>query len=371
MKKILVGTILTLCILLLATCQRLVESPNAAAKLELTATVLEYTSVKTEFGNASLKNLVTDGTANVFNNHTATLGRVLFYDKSLSINNAVSCGSCHNQANGFADGKKHSMGFGGKILSRNTPAILKTIAGTGLFWDLRAANALKLSLEPVFNHLEMGIVNEEMLLEKVSSQDYYPALFEKAYGSTEINKDKIAKAIAVFMNSIFTPDLRTLVDSKQWKDTYEKSALISLGKELYFSNRTKCAVCHSASLSSIGGGYSGVNSPVRGSANIGLDLAYNDNGVSEGNFKIPDLINVALTAPYMHDGRYNTLEEVVEHYNSRIKKHPKLSNDLMSNGEPLRLNLSEIEKQALVAFLKSLNDDYTAKDPKFSDPFKY
>jgi len=370
MKKLLVGTILTLFLLSMATCQRIVDSPNSAAKLELPATVFDYITIKTQFGNTSLKHMANDGTADVFNNHTATLGRVLFYDQSLSINNSVSCGSCHNQAKGFTDGKKHSMGFGGKILSRNTPAILKTIAGTGLFWDLRASNALALSLEPVFNHLEMGIVNEEMLLEKVSSQDYYPALFEKAYGSTEINKDKIAKAIAVFMNSLFTPDLRTLVDSKQWKDAYEKSALVNLGKDLYFSNRTKCAVCHSASLS-FGGGYAGTNSPVMGSANIGLDQAYNDNGVSEGNFKIPDLINVGLSAPYMHDGRYNTLEEVVEHYNSRIKKHPKLAADLMSNGEPLRLNLSEIEKQALVAFLKSLNDDYTIKDPKFSDPFKH
>lgn len=362
-------------------------------KLKLPEIPFDYSHVELDGERQNIKNQIMDKSREVFNDHTATLGRVLFYERALSVNNSVSCGSCHIQSKGFTDGLKHSVGFGGKTTPRNTPSVFNTFTGKSLFWDVRAKNSVDLSLEPVFNHLEMGIESDEMLLKKIKERTYYPELFKNAFGKEEITKEKVALALASFMNSIAGDDLMAFVMSEDYKKQYANNQMVNLGKDLYFSKRTQCASCHSVSSRSpvfgggfpidpgffpdedifFGGGgfdgYMGSNAPVPGVSNIGLDFNYSDNGAGEGNFKIPNLMNVALTAPYMHDGRYNTLEEVIEHYNSGIRNHPKLDPKFVKNGKVVRLNLTKTEKDALVAFLRTLKNDKVLTDPKFSDPF--
>jgi cytochrome c peroxidase len=149
--------------------------------------------------------------------------------------------------------------------------------------------------------------------------------------------------------------------------------LENIGRELFFSNKAKCSQCHAGS--NFKAPDNDPNSPyslptIKGTANIGLDIVYADNGKEDGQFKIPTLRNIALTAPYMHDGRFKTLEEVVEHYNSGVKAHTKLDDKLKTNGTPQHLNLNDVEKMALVAFLNTLTDQSMITDPKFANPFK-
>lgn len=302
-------------------------------------------------------------------NHGATLGRVLFYDPQLSINNSVACASCHHQSMGFADNNAGSTGFGGKKTPRNSMSITNVGFNNNLFWDSRVQGVKNLVMQPIQNHIEMGMESPSVLQEKLASIEYYPALFEKAFGDSYISTDRIADAMTQFMCSMVSCNSK--FDEAQEADFSTFSPLERMGKDL-FMGKAKCGQCHSgANFSAPDGFFGGYGGPtIKGTANIGLDVNYADNGMGEGKFKIPTLRNIALTAPYMHDGRFNTLEQVVEHYNKGIKNHNKLDEKLREDGLPQNLDLSSVEKQALVAFLHTLTDKYVTQDPKFSNPFK-
>jgi cytochrome c peroxidase len=331
------------------------------------------------FGNfGNVGNL---GDTNQINQQKATLGRVLFYDPLLSLNNAISCGSCHKQELAFSDGLAFSVGFGGKTTPRSSMAIVNPVMNHNLFWDSRSTSVRDLVLRPVQNHVEMGMEDLEMLTKKLSQTSYYPDLFQQAYGTPNtipnITPDHIAEALTNFLTSMGS------VDSKFDKESINNfagfTALERQGIDL-FMGKAKCSGCHAggnfAAADFPGGEYGsdffggGGNNP-KGAVNIGLDVSPNDNGLSDGKFRIPSLRNIGLTAPYMHDGRFKTLEEVVEHYNSKVAASPHLDVKLTdANGNPQRLHLNALEKKALIAFLNTLTDHQFVTDPKFSNPFK-
>ncbi|MBS3915078.1 MAG: cytochrome-c peroxidase [Bacteroidetes bacterium] len=347
----------------------------------LPATPLEYMKVQTPDGEVDLRTL--SNNFNVFSgtffnsnpgldglsNHSITLGRVLFYDKKLSINNTIACASCHEQNKAFSDGKAASGGFGDKFTGRNSMSIINPITQNNLFWDSRASSAFDLSLRPVFNHIEMGMESDEMLLKKINNASYYASLFQNAFGSNKITKEKISQAISHFLNSLVT--LNSKFDIASGNNFEDFTPMEKAGKDLFFSGRLNCTACHAGrnfSAGEIPG--SGYSSPIiKGTANIGLDLNYKDNGKENGKFRIPGLRNIELTAPYMHDGRFATLEDVIEHYNSGVKNHPNLDDNLRKDGLPKRLNLTQLEKEAVVAFLKTLTDKSYTSDTKYSNPF--
>lgn len=318
----------------------------------------------------------------------ATLGRVLFYDTRLSVSNTISCGSCHLQGHAFADRERFSAGFRGVHTKRNSQPVfnlrLGGIASTGLFWDTRAEFLSEQVLMPVFDHVEMGMSDIGQVIHRVSGADYYPALFERAYGSPEVTEEGIRTALHDFLTSMISMeskyDRAMNLGPEQVLTGAER-----LGLEIY-EGKGRCSSCH------------GIRDLVPwGIANIGLDMDYADNGVGgwmneprySGLFKIPSLRNIAITAPYMHDGRFATLDEVIEHYNSGVRPHINLDfrlrahnawddsqffdspplNPMTSGMEPVRLNLTEMEKSALKAFLHTLTDYTLLNDPKFSDPF--
>ncbi len=336
---------------------------------------------------------------NPITNEGATLGRVLFYDKNLSINNTIACASCHKQENGFADVTATSEGFKGGRTTRNSLPLVNLSDDSGLFWDSRAKTLEDLVLQPVANHVEMGLDNTENLLKKLNRTSYYPALFQKAFGNQEITQERITKALAQFVRSISSSNSKfDAVRRGAWGVMNESE---TGGWNLFF-NQLQCSGCHNG------------NDLNNGSiANIGLDMNYKDNGMGtqsgentlNGFFKVPSLRNVALTAPYMHDGRFKTLEDVVEHYNSGVQNHTNLSSVLrgflwhgngglntnngnvgVSIGSPSRdcwscgvgtggtdfkaLNLTKTEKENLVAFLKLTTDETLVRDEKFANPFK-
>jgi cytochrome c peroxidase len=309
----------------------------------------------------------------------ATLGRVLFYDKSLSKNRTVSCASCHAQATGFSDPLRLSKGFDGGFTGRHSMSLIdaKYYPNGRYFWDQRAATLEDQVLMPIQDLVEMGITLDT-LVKRVLTQPYYPTLFTKAFGSSMINSDLISKSLAQFVRSIVSYQSKydagrsTLPPAPAPPPNAvfpNFTAQENRGKEIFLSPASGCAACHGSET---------FTAPQE--KNNGLDInniadrgfgTVTNNPADNGLFKVGSLRNIELSAPYMHDGRFNSLEEVVEHYNSGVKNNPNLSPQLrLPGGQPRLLNISAQDKAALVAFLKTLTDTNVTTDVKYSNPFK-
>lgn len=313
-----------------------------------------------------------------------TLGRVLFYDRKLSLNNSVACASCHKQNLAFADNVRFSEGFENKLTHRNSMPIQNIISGFGgdsslidpmpgflqtfLFWDGRERDLKTMVMKPIINHVEMGFTDLSKLEEKLAREPYYESLFTNAFGDKTITEERIAIAISAFVQSITSNETKF---DKQMKINQPLSGIEQKGRELFISIYD-CNSCHQIQ-SPHGYIHAGTF------ANIGLEQSYQDNGLGDvtknsfdnGKFKIPSLRNVALTAPYMHDGRFETLDDVMEHYSHGIENHPNLDPRLRTpTGAPRVMEIPEGDKAAIIAFLNTLTDYNMITDQKFSDPFK-
>lgn len=317
--------------------------------------------------------------SNPITNDGATLGRVLFYDNQLSANQTISCASCHQQENGFSDSRVLSIGFEGQTTRRHSMGLTNAVwyERGKFFWDERAATLEEQVLMPFQDPVEMGMTLEEVVKE-VQSQAFYPELFDKAFGTEEINAERISMALAQFVRSMVSVSSRydigrqsvniPIANFSNFTDSENN------GKQLFFRPKSlgglSCVGCHSTEA---------FINPDAGATNNGLDAeSTSDLGVFEaiqnpaflGAFKVPSLKNIELTAPYMHDGRFATLEEVVEHYNSGVQAHRNLNNSLKdANGLPQQLNLTSQEKADVVNFLKTLTDTVLINAVRFSDPF--
>jgi len=305
-------------------------------------------------------------------NSGSTLGRVLFYDKRLSANNTTSCSSCHQAEHGFSDPKRFSTGFAGGSTGRNSMGLTNAryYLRQNFFWDERAATLEDQVLQPIQNSTEMGMTLTE-LVTKIQAEPYYATLFTNAFGTPTVTSDRISKALAQFVRSIVSGSSK--YDQGVTTGFTNFTASENRGRGLF--GAAGCAACH------------GSDNFVPGNLifNNGLENPYVDKGLGgitgltsdEGFFKVPSLRNIELTAPYMHDGRFATLEQVVEFYNSGVVNHPNLSPPLKNPpgtpgaGQPRRLNLTAQQKTDLVAFMKTLTDTSVTTDPKFQDPFRY
>lgn len=297
----------------------------------------------------------------------ATLGRVLFYDKALSVNDRISCGSCHHQEKAFTDGLAVSPGFENKLTPRSSMSIANAVLSNNLFWDSRVSNLLDLSLKPVQNHIEMGLEKIETLPAKLANKPYYKALFKSVYKDEYITEQRISDAISQFVGSITSANT-----------AFDKGTMSAIQKEGHTVFLEKCNTCHTegtfAADDSPGGEY-GISfnggGSRRGATNIGLDIVSVDKGLGQDNFKIPTLRNVMLTAPYMHDGRFKDIDAVLDHYTKGIKQNRNLDKKLLNdNGSIKHIQLSDYERYTLKAFLTALTDDKMITDPKYSDPFR-
>jgi cytochrome c peroxidase len=311
-------------------------------------------------------------------NAGATLGRVLFYDKRMSITNTHACGSCHIQSRGFAAAERFSSGVLGVPTRRNAMALgnVRYSIHNSWFSDMRAHSLESLVLEPIQNAEELGI-SLDQLVPKLQAAQYYAPLFHAAFGTPEINEDRIARALGQFLRSMIS--YRSRFDeafNPPFNGPGDPGSVLTpqelRGFEIYDDNgRRRCNLCHET--------HGGAN---EWQANNGLDLVPEDPGVqdvalmqssSTGVFRAAALRNIAVTGPYMHDGRFATLREVIDHYDHGVQDSPDLDSflrDGLTTGLPHRLNLSEEDKDALEAFLRTMTDDAFLADPKFSDPFE-
>lgn len=335
-----------------------------------------------EYDNTPQDNPVTDA--------GATLGRVLFYDTALSANQTIACAACHRQELGFADDVALSEGFAGGLTGRNSMGLAdaRWYASGRFFWDERAATLEEQVLGPIQNEVEMGLTLDE-LIARVGDRAYYDDLFIAAFGDAEVTSDRIARALAQFVRAMSAHRTRfdaglAMVDSIA-ADFPNFTQAENQGKALFLGPRGACGACH---LPGPPPGPPGPNQNFANQAifspieplNNGLDAgpSESDNGVGDvsgdphdnGLFKSHSLRNVAITGPYMHDGRFETLAEVVDHYDSGVKPHPNLDPRLRGpDQQPRQLNLNPGEKAALIAFLGTLTDEALRSDPRFADPF--
>lgn len=300
------------------------------------------------------------------------LGRRLFYEKKLSVNAQVSCGTCHQQALAFTDGLAFSRGADGSLTPRNAMSLANLLWVRNLFWDGRSPSLEEQAKVPLTNVHEMG-QSLEISSAKLQKTPPYPGLFRKAFGSDQITGDRIVKAIAQFERTLISAN--SLYD-QYLQGTYEPTPQERRGMDLFMRSPdpeknirgANCGHCH--------------GSPklfIELFHNNGLDSVPKDIGreqatgypADRGRFRVPTLRNIALTAPYMHDGRFHSLEEVLAHYNEHLQDSPNLSPFLrgISNeagGQSLLLTLSE--KDDIIAFLHMLTDSTFITNPAFSDP---
>jgi cytochrome c peroxidase len=313
------------------------------------------------FDNTPPDNAVTD--------QGATLGRVLFYDTRLSANNTIACGSCHVQKHAFADPNRFSRGFKGGSTDRHAMNLVNVRyhPRARFFWDERGGNLEQMVLLPVENHLEMGL--DLTKLSAILARDArYPDLFAKAFGDSQITNDRISRALAQFLRSMVSYQSKYdegRAHARAVGDDFGNfTAQENRGKALFLRN---CSLCH---LPEQQEAHFIMIEPV----NTGLDedTQHADGGVGDitlsprdmGHFKSPSLRNVEVASPYMHDGRFATLEAVIDHYSSGGKNHPNKDVRIQP------LHFTDSEKAALIVFLKTLTDPTFLADPKFADPFE-
>lgn len=290
------------------------------------------------------------------------LGRRLFYDPKLSVDNTVSCASCHNPGTGFADRRRVSDGVGGKKGTRNAPTVLNAVYYPLQFWDGRAAHLEEQAAGPIANPVEMNHPLDACS-QRLNSDASYRALFEKAFGPGPVTNDKVTMAIASFE--------RTLVTGNSPFDRYQfggdKKAMTAeaiRGLALFQdAKKANCAVCHT-----IEKGHALFTDGKFHNIGVGLDASGEITDVGrfaltkieadKGAFKTPTLRNISQTGPYMHDGSQKTLREVVDFYVGGGSSNPHLDKEIRE------LKLTARERADLVAFLEAL----TGEMPKDSGP---
>lgn len=332
---------------------------------------------------------------NVMNIGKVTLGRFLFYDKRLSGNGTLACAGCHQPEKAFTDGRVTAIGSTGELHPRNAQGLANVVYLPSMTWANPALTSLERQMEvPMFGSspVEMGINdrNQAEVLERIRSDARYLSLFAQAFpeaSTVTIDFPHIIQAIAAFE--------RTLLSGNARYDLWLQgkiflSASETRGKDLFFGEKAECFHCHGSfnfnDQVKHANGVSELSFHNTGLYNLNGQGAYPEpnQGVFEltgkaqdmGAFRAPSLRNVALTAPYMHDGSVNTLEEVLDIYAAggrNISAGPyagdgrrnPYKSDLIS-----RIDLSTQDKADIIAFLKTLTDEDFVRNPAYADPFQ-
>jgi cytochrome c peroxidase len=286
------------------------------------------------------------------------LGKVLYFDPRLSKDGTIACASCHDPFHGFTDPERASKGVGNQPGGRNSPTVLNRLFSKEQFWDGRAEDLEAQALGPLTNPVEMAMPAHSDVEKQLRHIPGYAPLFEKAFGSQEINIARAVQAIASYERTVLTGD--SSYDRYVAGDKAAMSASAVRGMEL-FNGKANCKTCHS--------GFNFTDESYH-NLGVGMDKAKPDLGRYEvtkaesekGAFKTPTLRNIELTAPYMHDGSESTLWEVVAFYNKGGVKNPYLSKEIKP------LNLTQQETDDLVSFMQALSGPVTNMEPPDSFP---
>ncbi len=365
------------------SCKKDIEITKERTEDEILAQYFNKDFANFNYANQALPSFFNNQFVTIQNNTPSTnpttnwgalLGRVLFYDKFLSINNTIACASCHKQEFGFTDTAQFSAGFNGGFTKRHSMSLInaKYYINGRFFWDERAATLEDQVLQPIQDAVEMGmdLKNLELKLRKTM---YYPILFKRAFGDTVISSVRISKALAQFVRSIISyqskyDEGRNQVANRE-VDFPNYTAEENIGKNIFLqNNKVNCFGCHNTDVFVLDN-----------ARNNGIKLNNIDSGIyvhtkmntDLGKFKTSSLKNIGLRKRYMHDGSIIGLDQVINHYNFNILQNPNLDSHLKNGtGDPIQMNLLPQEINALKAFLETLTDYKLIKDEKYKNPFK-
>jgi len=273
------------------------------------------------------------------------LGKKLFFDTRLSLDRSSSCATCHSPEKAFADGLARAKGFQGATLARNSPTVLNAAYNSAQFWDGRAATLDEQCKGPLLAPAEMNMLDEKHLVDRLSSISGYRHEFQSVFGGSP-SLDSVTRAVAAFERTLVTPDSRfdhyAMGDKNALSDAEKRGLIVFIGK-------AACSECHNGPNFTDNKYHNIRILPGQSNPDDVGRFAVTKNPEDRNAFKTPTLRNIALTAPYMHDGSSATLEEVVELYDRGGGDAPNKSKLIY------KLNLSAQEKADLVAFMKSLN----------------
>lgn len=302
------------------------------------------------------------------------LGRMLFYDPILSSDSTISCASCHNPSYSFSDNNRYSVGVNGAVGDIQAMILVNLAWQKKFFWNGRANSLEEQALGPINNPIEMHETSENVV-KKLKQHAIYPKYFRSAFKTNDITPDLIAKALAQFERTLISHNSRFdgYIDSatKIFNDPLELE-----GFNIFFTERGQCFHCHGGNGTFLAHNLDTIfrnNGLLTDGEMLGKGLyQVTGNKIDEGKFKVPTLRNVEFSAPYMHDGRFSTLEQVVEFYSSGIKQNKNLDINFTKNEERLEqfggLGLSTREKQALVKFMLTFSDTTFINNPAFKKP---
>ncbi len=301
----------------------------------------------------------------------ANLGKHLFYDPILSSDSTMSCANCHNQKTGFSDSpNSFSKGRNGTLMKRNTMALFNLAWYPTFFWDGRASSIEEQVFHPVREYNEMNL-DWKVAAKRLEQNKFYKKQFKIIYGSSKIDSVQISKAIAQFLRTLISYQSKydQVIEGKTLftKDEFEGFNLVN--------DQTKgdCIHCHITDGDALG--------TTLVFSNNGLDAVANANDyidkgrgnvtgktADNGKFKVPSLRNLAFTAPYMHDGRFKTLEEVINFYSEGLQKSANIDSkmEFVHQGGA---KLTSEDKRKIIAFLLTLSDSSFISNPEFSNPF--
>ncbi|WP_228713841.1 cytochrome-c peroxidase [Arundinibacter roseus] len=288
------------------------------------------------------------------------LGRALFYDPILSRDRTISCGECHSQSSGFTHhGHDVSHGIDDRKGTRNSMPVQNMAWESEFFWDGGVGDLDFVSIAPIENPVEMDEKTGNVL-EKLRKSKSYPGKFKKAFGSEEITTERFLKALSQFMLTLVSADSRydKFVRQEGEVFTTDERAGLTIFEQ-------KCASCHAGALFT-DGSYRNNGLPIQGVKDLGR-YRITEQQTDRYRFRVPGLRNVAVTAPYMHDGRFYTLEAVLDHYERGVQKTENLDRLLQKNDRP-GIPLSSEEKRQLIAFLHTLTDQSFLQDTRFAAP---
>ena len=357
-----------------------------------------------DYANQLVPNYITkdNTTTNGISNAGATLGRVLFYDKKLSNNDSISCGSCHQQSLGFSDNAQVSVGVNG-VTSRHSMRLVNTRFSieSQFFWDERAATLEQQTTQPIRDHTEMGFGGTEgdpdfdVLIQKLTATDYYPPLFVAAFGNELIDEDRMQRALAQFIRSIQSFDSRYdqgraaasnngamfgnfTTQENEGKRLFTQAANFDANSIRTPGTGLGCNDCHRAPEFDID-----PSSRNNGVIDVALNLLLATDITNTRSPSLRDVFNNNGTdnGPFMHTGELATINDVLDHYNDiTIDRNinPNIDNVLsgnprgaagQNNGTGQKLMLVESERAAMIAFLKTLSGNALYTNPQWSDPF--
>lgn len=354
---------LIICIVISCSDDPVIELPEEEILQDTTSYIFSY-------GALPSPNLPDD---NLLTKQGVELGRMLFYEKLLSKDVTQSCANCHRQEHGFSDTTKFSIGVEGLPGKRQAMSVFNMAWNSNeFFWDGRAHLLRDQAILPIQDELEMDETLDNVLI-KLSSVKMYRDQFTRVYGNDDITVDKMALAMEQFMLSIVSYDSKYdqwISGSTELTESEERGRLLFETEYNPFFpefSGADCAHCHGgANFENDLYMNNGLDADID-FVDIGREAVTND-VMDRAKFKVPTLRNIELTAPYMHDGRFQTLEEVVDHYNEGIHPSNTVDAAILTTSET-GLFLTDEDKEDLVNFLKTLTDQTFLNDSRYTDPF--